>query len=161
MFHYANEVTMPNYWLMKSEPDAFSINDLKRLKHSPWDGVRNYQARNFMKEMNEGDLVFFYHSSCTPAGIVGTAKVCKSAYPDHTSWDKSSAYYDAKSTPDNPRWFMVDVEFIEKWSSILTLAELKQNPELADMLLTTKGSRLSVMPVTQSEWEYITTILKK
>jgi|TARA_R110001606_G_scaffold85236_1_gene193374 predicted RNA-binding protein with PUA-like domain len=161
MFHYANEVSMPNYWLMKSEPDAFSIDDLKRLKHSPWDGVRNYQARNFMKEMKEGDLVFFYHSSCTPAGIVGTAKVCKSAYPDHTSWDKNSAYYDAKSTPDSPRWFMVDVEFIEKWPSILTLAELKQNPELTEMLLTKKGSRLSVMPITQSEWEYISTILKK
>ena len=161
MFHYANEVTMPNYWLMKSEPDAFSINDLKRLKQSPWDGVRNYQARNFMKEMSEGDLVFFYHSSCNPAGIVGIAKVCKSAYPDHTSWDKSSAYYDAKSTPENPRWFMVDVEFIEKWSSILTLAELKQNPELADMLLTKKGNRLSVMPITHSEWEYITTLLRK
>ena len=161
MFHYANEVSMPNYWLMKSEPDAFSIDDLKRLKHSPWDGVRNYQARNFMKEMKEGDLVFFYHSSCTPAGIVGTAKVCKSAYPDHTSWDKNSEYYDAKSTPDSPRWFMVDVEFIEKWPSILTLAELKQNPELTEMLLTKKGSRLSVMPITQSESEYISTILKK
>ena len=152
---------MPNYWLMKFEPDAFSIDDLKRLKHSPWDGVRNYQARNFMKEMNEGDLVFFYHSSCSPAGIVGVAKVCKSAYPDHTSWDASSPYFDAKSTPENPRWYMVDVEFVEKWPSILTLAELKQNPELTEMLLTKKGSRLSVMPITQSEWEYISTILKK
>ncbi|UTW00835.1 EVE domain-containing protein [Marinomonas rhizomae] len=152
---------MPNYWLMKSEPDAFSIDDLKHLKRSSWDGVRNYQARNFMKEMDEGDLVFFYHSSCTPAGIVGTTKVCKSAYPDHTSWDKNSAYFDAKSTPDDPRWFMVDVEFVEKWSSILTLAELKKSPALVDMLLTKKGSRLSVMPITQSEWEYITTMLKK
>ncbi|RBP84116.1 EVE domain-containing protein [Marinomonas rhizomae] len=152
---------MQNYWLMKSEPDAFSINDLKRLKRSPWDGVRNYQARNFMKEMNEGDLIFFYHSSCNPAGIVGTAKVCKNAYPDHTSWDKNSAYYDVKSTPEKPRWFMVDVEFVEHWSSIVTLAELKQHPELADMRLTQKGSRLSVMPITKSEWEYIVTLLKK
>ncbi|NLQ16049.1 EVE domain-containing protein [Marinomonas sp. M1K-6] len=152
---------MPHYWLMKSEPDAFSIDDLKRLNESPWDGVRNYQARNFMKTMNEGDLVFFYHSSCAPAGIVGVAKVCREAYPDHTSWDKNSAYYDAKSTPENPRWFMVDVAFVEKWSSILTLAELKQSPALDDMLLTKKGSRLSVMPITQDEWEYITTILKK
>jgi predicted RNA-binding protein with PUA-like domain len=152
---------MPNYWLMKSEPDAFSIDDLKRLRKSPWDGVRNYQARNFMKEMSEGDLIFFYHSSCSPAGIVGTAKVCKAAYPDHTSWDKNSPYFDAKSTSDNPRWFMVDVEFVEKWPAILTLAELKQNPELTDMLLTQKGSRLSVMPITQSEWEYITIVLKK
>ncbi|QUX96406.1 EVE domain-containing protein [Marinomonas sp. CT5] len=152
---------MQNYWLMKSEPDAFSISDLKRLKRSPWDGVRNYQARNFMKEMSVGDLIFFYHSSCKPAGIVGIARVCKSAYPDHTSWDKNSAYYDEKSTPDNPRWYMVDVEFVEQWSSTLTLAELKQNPELADMLLTKKGSRLSIMPISQNEWEYINTILKK
>ncbi|NVK75903.1 MAG: EVE domain-containing protein [Oceanospirillaceae bacterium] len=152
---------MQNYWLMKSEPDAFSISDLKRLKRSPWDGVRNYQARNFMKEMSVGDLIFFYHSSCKPAGIVGIARVCKSAYPDHTSWDKNSAYYDEKSTLDNPRWYMVDVEFVEQWSSTLTLAELKQNPELADMLLTKKGSRLSVMPISQNEWEYINTILKK
>lgn len=152
---------MQKYWLMKSEPDAFSISDLKRLKRSPWDGVRNYQARNFMQEMNLGDLVFFYHSSCKPAGIAGVAKICKTAYPDHTSWDKSSAYYDPKSTPENPRWHMVDVEFVEQWSSILPLTELKQNPELADMLLTKKGSRLSVMPITQSEWEFITKILKK
>lgn len=161
MFHCANEVSMINYWLMKSEPDAFSIDDLKRLKHASWDGVRNYQARNFMKTMNEGDMVFFYHSSCSPAGIVGTAKVCKKAYPDHTSWNINSHYFDPKSTQDNPRWFMVDVAFVEKWPSILTLAELKKSPALADMLLTKKGSRLSVMPISQKEWEYITVILKK
>ncbi|ETX11074.1 EVE domain-containing protein [Marinomonas ushuaiensis DSM 15871] len=152
---------MPNYWLMKSEPDAFSIDDLKEKRQSPWDGVRNYQARNLMKTMEEGDLVFFYHSSCSPAGIVGTAKVCKKAYADYTSWDKNSAYFDSKSTPENPRWFMVDIEFIEKWSEILTLAELKNMPELENMLLTKKGSRLSVMPVTKSEWKFITLILKK
>ena len=152
---------MPNYWLMKSEPDAFSIDDLKRLTQSPWDGVRNYQARNFMKEMKVDDLVFFYHSSCSPAGVVGVAKVCKEAYPDHTSWDPNSPYFDAKSTPEKPRWFMVDVAFVEKWSSILTLAELKQSPALADMVLTQKGSRLSVMPISSDEWDYITAILKK
>ncbi|BDX03326.1 DUF55 domain-containing protein [Marinomonas pontica] len=152
---------MPNYWLMKSEPDAFSIDDLKRLTQSPWDGVRNYQARNFMKEMKIDDLIFFYHSSCSPAGIVGVAKVCKEAYPDHTSWDPNSAYFDAKSTPEKPRWFMVDVAFVEKWSSILTLAELKQSPALADMVLTQKGNRLSVMPISSDEWDYITAILKK
>ncbi|ETI62417.1 EVE domain-containing protein [Marinomonas profundimaris] len=152
---------MTHYWLMKSEPDAFSIDDLKRLKKSPWDGVRNYQARNFMKEMKEGDKVFFYHSSCSPSGIAGTAKVSKKAYPDHTSWDASSYYFDPKSTQDNPRWFMVDVEFVEKWPSILTLAELKQDSVLADMLLTKKGNRLSVMPITKDEWEYITVMLKK
>lgn len=152
---------MINYWLMKSEPDAFSIDDLKRLKQSPWDGVRNYQARNFMKEMKEGDKVFFYHSSCTPAGIVGIATICKKAYPDHTSWDANSHYFDPKSTQENPRWFMVDVKFVEKWPSIVTLAELKQHPELSDMLLTKKGNRLSVMPVTKEEWEYIAIMLKK
>ncbi|MCS7486135.1 MULTISPECIES: EVE domain-containing protein [Marinomonas] len=152
---------MPNYWLMKSEPDTFSIDDLKRLKTSPWDGVRNYQARNFMKDMKKGDLVFFYHSSCSPPGIAGIAKICKEAYPDHSSWNPNSAYFDSKSTETNPRWFMVDVEFVEKWPTILTLAELKQSPALADMLLTKKGSRLSVMPITESEWEYIVTLLKK
>jgi len=152
---------MPNYWLMKSEPDAFSIDDLKDKRQSPWDGVRNYQARNFMKSMEEDDLVFFYHSSCSPAGIVGTARVCKKAYPDYTSWDKSSTYFDPKSTHKDPRWFMVDIEFIEKWSEILTLAELKNMPELENMLLTKKGSRLSVMPITKDEWNFITLILKK
>lgn len=152
---------MPNYWLMKSEPDTFSIDDLKRLTQSPWDGVRNYQARNFMKKMKVDDLVFFYHSSCSPAGIVGVAKVCKEAYPDHTSWNPNSAYFDAKSTPEKPRWFMVDVAFVEKWSSILTLAELKQSPALADMVLTQKENRLSVMPISSDEWDYITAILKK
>ena len=150
---------MPNYWLMKSEPDAFSIDDLEQLQHSPWDGVRNYQARNFMKAMNEGDLVFFYHSSCAPTGITGVAKVSKKAYPDYTSWDKSSRYFDPKSTPESPRWYMVDIEFIEKWPSIITLSELKNDPELATMLLTKKGNRLSIMPVTESEWAYISTIL--
>lgn len=161
MFHCETEVHMPNYWLMKSEPDAFSIDDLKKMKRSQWDGVRNYQARNFMQTMQEGDLVFFYHSSCSPAGIVGVATVSKEAYPDHTSWDPRSAYFDPKSTPEKPRWFMVDVEFVEKWPSILTLAELKIHPELADMLLTKKGNRLSVMPITLDEWKYINQIIRK
>ncbi|WP_111638643.1 EVE domain-containing protein [Marinomonas shanghaiensis] len=151
---------MPNYWLMKSEPDTFSIDDLKRLKVSPWDGVRNYQARNFMKEMKQDDLVFFYHSSCSPPGIAGIARIDKEAYPDHTSWDPNSDYFDSKSSETDPKWVMVDVAFVEKWSSILTLTTLKQSPVLADMLLTKKGSRLSVMPITKNEWEYITTMLK-
>lgn len=103
-----------NYWLMKSEPDVFSIDDLKKRPHSTehWDGVRNYQARNFMKDgMKKGDLIFFYHSNCEEPGIVGLAKVVKEAYPDFTSWDKKSKYYDEKSTPEKPRWFMVDVKF--------------------------------------------------
>jgi predicted RNA-binding protein with PUA-like domain len=110
--------------------------------------------------MNEDDLVFFYHSSCSPAGIVGMVKVCKKYYPDYTSWDNKSKYYDSKSTPENPRWFMVDVEFVEIWPEMITLAELKNAPELDNMLLTQKGSRLSVMPITQDEWDFITLVLK-
>lgn len=146
---------MPNYWLMKSEPDAFSIDDLIRQGASPWDGVRNYQARNFMKEMQVDDLVFFYHSSCKPAGIVGIAKVTRCAYPDHTSWDPSSAYYDPKSTPESPRWFMVDIELVEKFPTIIPLSTLKQDPALAEMLLVKKGSRLSVMPIQKNEFQHI------
>ena len=146
---------MLQYWLMKSEPDAFSIDDLKKQGASPWDGVRNYQARNFMKTMKVGDLVFFYHSSCQPAGIAGIAKVTRSAYPDFTCWDTKSAYYDPKSTKETPRWYMVDIDLVEKFSRIIPLSTLKQDPELANMLLVKKGSRLSVMPVQASEWQHI------
>ncbi len=151
---------MPSYWLMKSEPDAFSIDDLKKMQQSPWDGVRNYQARNFMQAMSVGDLVLFYHSSCTPAGIAGVARVCRSAYPDHTSWQPESPYFDPKSTPEAPRWFMVDIEFVEKWSSLLTLKTLKQHPALQQMKLTQRGSRLSVMPVEEADWQLIMSTLK-
>ncbi|SBS32214.1 EVE domain protein [Marinomonas spartinae] len=154
------ENNMPNYWLMKSEPDAFSIDDLAQQGPSPWDGVRNYQARNFMQNMQMGDLIFFYHSSCKPAGIAGVAKVAREAYPDHTSWDPTSHYYDPKSSPDHPRWFMVDIELVEKWSNVLPLSTLKQDPELSDMLLTKKGNRLSVMPIKPNEWQRINTHLK-
>ncbi|SBS31372.1 EVE domain protein [Marinomonas spartinae] len=154
------ENNMPNYWLMKSEPDAFSIDDLAQQGPSPWDGVRNYQARNFMQNMQMGDLIFFYHSSCKPAGIAGVAKVAREAYPDHTSWDPTSHYYDPKSSPDHPRWFMVDIELVEKWSNVLPLSTLKQDPELSDMLLIKKGNRLSVMPIKPNEWQRINTHLK-
>ena len=146
---------MPNYWLMKSEPDAFSIDDLADMQVSPWDGVRNYQARNFMKQMQVDDLVFFYHSSCKPAGIAGVAKVVKTAYADHTSWDPKSGYFDEKSTPQNPRWFMVDVAFVEKWQRTVTLAELKADAQLADLPLVKKGNRLSIMPIEPSHWQHI------
>lgn len=146
---------MSQYWLMKSEPDAFSIDDLKQQGPSPWDGVRNYQARNFMKDMKIDDLVFFYHSSCKPAGIAGIAKVTRSAYPDHTSWDPNSAYYDPKSTKESPRWFMVDIELVEKFPVLIPLSSLKQDPELTDMALLKKGSRLSVMPIVESHWQHI------
>lgn len=139
---------------MKSEPDVFSIDDLK-TKTTSWDGVRNYQARNHMKNMKQGDLVFFYHSSCKNIGIAGIAKVITEAYPDHTSWEPSNHYFDPKSTPDNPKWFMVDLEFVRKFPKIISLSSLKESPELKDMPLLKKGNRLSVMPVSEIEWQVI------
>ena len=145
------------YWLMKSEPDVFSIDDLKARpnKTEPWDGVRNYQARNFMKEMKVGDQIFFYHSNSTEIGIVGVCTVKKTAYPDPSSWDKKSKYYDPKSSPDNPRWIMVDVKWSQTFPRVITLNELKENPALKDMALVRKGNRLSVMPVAEKEFEAI------
>lgn len=147
-----------NYWLFKSEPDAFSIDDLQnRAKQTEqWDGVRNYQVRNMMRDqMKVGDKAFFYHSSCTPPGIVGTMEIVKAAYPDPSSWNLESDYYDPKSSPENPRWLMVDVKFLKKFPRMLTLDEIKQNPFLKDMLITRKGNRLSITPVTAKEWEMI------
>lgn len=150
-----------NCWLMKSEPDAFSIDDLAarpgKLEH--WDGVRNYQARNFMREMKKGDKVLFYHSSCPEPGVVGVAKVVKEAYPDFTAFDPESKYFDPKSSPDKPRWFMVDIQFQKKLKRTITLAELKQNPRLEGMQLLRKGNRLSVMPVAESEFDAILAML--
>lgn len=144
------------YWLMKSEPEVFGIDDLERVKVEPWDGVRNYQARNMMRDqMKKGDQVFFYHSNCETPGIVGIMTVEREGYPDHTAWDPESKYYDPKSSPDNPRWYMVDVRFKRKLKRTITLAELKSRPELADMPLVRKGNRLSVMPVTAAQWEFI------
>lgn len=151
------------YWLMKSEPDCFSIDDLKNSpnKTSCWDGVRNYQARNMMRDdMKKGDLVFFYHSNAKPPGIVGIAKVVKEAYPDHTAFDPESDHPDPKSTPDNPRWFMVDVQFKQKFKDIISLHELKQIAELSDMTLLQKGSRLSITPITEKQWQIINDIAK-
>lgn len=153
-----------NYWLMKSEPDVFSIDDLKKAKASStsWDGVRNYQARNFMRDdMKEGDLVLYYHSNCTPPGVAGIAKIVKESYPDHTSWDKKSEYYDSKSTKEKPRWFMVDVKFVEKFKEVISLEELKKSKELKGMRLLQKGNRLSVMPVEKKEFDYILKLGKK
>ena len=123
------------YWLMKSEPNVYSIDQLRKEGTSCWEGVRNYQARNFMRDdMKEGDLVFFYHSNAKPTGIVGLAQVVKEAYPDHFAWDKNSKYFDEKSSPDNPRWFMVDVGFVEKWKEPITLP-FPQKPEETFLLL--------------------------
>lgn len=140
---------------MKSEPETFSIDDLEKIKTEPWDGVRNYQARNFMKTMKKKDFVFFYHSNCTPPGIVGIAEVSKEAHPDHTSFDKNSEYYDPKSTLENPRWFMVEVKFKEKFKNIISLDQLKEEKKLQNLALVKKGNRLSVMPITEEEWKTI------
>lgn len=147
------------YWLMKSEPDNFSIDDLKEQpnKTEHWDGVRNYQARNFMRDdMKKGDLVLFYHSSCKEPGIVGIATVHRESYPDFTSWDKKSAYFDPKSTKESPRWFMVDIKYKKKFKQTISLQQLKTIPDLKDMVLLKKGSRLSIQPVTKEEYDYIT-----
>ncbi|MEP7187398.1 MAG: EVE domain-containing protein [Rhodanobacter sp.] len=145
-----------NYWLMKSEPDAFSIDDLKRKRQEPWDGVRNYQARNFMRDgMRPGDKVFFYHSNCTPAGIVGIAEVATDAYPDPSQFDPKSKYFDAGSSRDKPRWMLVDVKFVKKLKRTITLDELKADGALAEMPLVRKGNRLSVMPVDAAHWKHI------
>lgn len=153
-----------HYWLFKSEPETFSIADLqhrpKQIEH--WDGVRNYQARNMLRDkIKKGDLGFFYHSSCTPPGIVGIVEVVKEGYPDFTSWNPDSSYYDPKSTPDKPRWFMVDIKFVEKFPCMITLDEIKQHPLLENMIITRKGNRLSITPVTLSEWKVILKLASK
>jgi len=151
------------YWLMKSEPGEFSIDDLKDEpnKTAHWDGVRNYQARNFMRDhMQVGDKVLFYHSVTDPS-VAGVATVAKAGYPDHTAWNKKSKYYDAKSPKDNPRWFMVDIKFDRKFKRALTLAELREVKGLESMVLLKKGSRLSVQPVTADEFKIILDLAKK
>jgi predicted RNA-binding protein with PUA-like domain len=144
------------YWLMKSEPDVFSIDDLKKKKKSGWDGVRNYQARNYMRDdMKIGDTILFYHSSCEIPGVAGLAKVCKESHPDPSQFDSKSEYFDPKATKDNPRWFMVEVEFVEKFDRVITLTEIKEDKGLEKMPLVQKGSRLSINPVTIEEFKII------
>jgi predicted RNA-binding protein with PUA-like domain len=147
------------YWLMKSEPSVFSIDDLQRAPRqtTSWDGVRNYQARNLLREARVGDGVIFYHSSADPPAAVGTATIAREAYPDASQWNPKSDYYDAGSKKDDPRWFVVDVKFATKFPRAVTLAELRANPDLEGMVLLRKGSRLSVQPVTPAEWK---TVLK-
>jgi len=144
------------HWLMKSEPDAYSIDDLERDGREMWDGIRNYQARNMMRDdMKIGDEIFFYHSNCKEPGIVGIARVASEPYPDPTQFDKKSKYFDSKSDKDNPRWCLVDVEFIRKTKRNLTLTEIKAVKSLDDMILTRKGNRLSIMPVSKKHWNRI------
>lgn len=145
------------YWLMKSEPSVFSIDDLARAKNqtTSWDGVRNFQARNLLREAQVGDGVIFYHSSADPPAAVGTATIAKAAYPDATQFDPKSDYFDAASTKGEPRWFVVDVKFERKFPRAVPLAELRAMPALEDMVLLRKGSRLSVQPVTPAEWKVV------
>ncbi|MCH7597581.1 EVE domain-containing protein [Patescibacteria group bacterium] len=144
------------YWLMKSEPSDYSIDDLKRAKCEPWDGVRNYQARNFMRdEMRVGDGVLFYHSSTDPPGIAGIAKVCSKPYPDKTAFDKSDKHFDPKSKKDDPTWYLVDVCFVKKFKNFISLNELKADPRFEGMMVTKKGSRLSIQPVSKKHFDGI------
>lgn len=145
---------------MKTEPEAFSIDDLERLGVAPWDGVRSYMARANLVAMKLGDQAFFHHSSCDPPGIVGICEIVREAYPDHTSWDPNSKYFDPKSSPENPRWFMPDVKFVERFPRMITLAELRAIPGLERMALLQRGMRLSVQPVRDREWEIITAIAR-
>jgi predicted RNA-binding protein with PUA-like domain len=150
-----------NYWLMKSEPDAFSVDDLaaRANKTEPWTGVRNYQARNFMRDdMKPGDPVFFYHSSCALPGIVGIMKVSKNAYPDETQFDRESDYFDPKATRENPRWVHVDVKLSRK-TRLVSIEELRSHPQLESMQILRRGNRLSITPVTEAEWQFIVSSL--
>ncbi len=143
---------------MKSEPDVFSFDDLKKRpkKTEPWNGVRNYQARNFMRdEMKIGDQILFYHSSCDVPGVAGIAKVNSETYPDLTQFDKKSEYFDPKATNENPRWFLIDVTFMKDLKSFVSLEEIKKHKNLSEMRLLQRGNRLSILPVTREEFEYI------
>ncbi len=142
---------------MKSEPNVFSIDDLMARPNQiePWEGVRNYQARNFMREMECDDLAFFYHSNCKEAGIVGIMKIVNSAYIDDSAFDEKSPYFDSKSTLEKPRWWRVDVQFVRKFERTITLHELKKRTELADFQLVQRGNRLSILPVTETQWKGI------
>ncbi|MDG9923248.1 MULTISPECIES: EVE domain-containing protein [unclassified Pseudomonas] len=143
------------YWLMKSEPDELSIQHLKQLGRARWDGVRNYQARNFMRSMQIGDEFFFYHSSCPEPGIAGIARIAGPVYPDPTALDPNSHYFDAKASAEKNPWSALDVEFVEAFPRVLPLASLREQQALAELALVQRGSRLSVMPVSAAQWQAI------
>ncbi len=152
-----------NYWLMKSEPDVFSIEDLDKApkKTTHWDGVRNYQARNYMRDsMKIGDMLFFYHSNADPSGIAGVAEIVKEGYPDSSAFDPNDVHFDEKSNPKNPTWMMVDVKHVETFRNLLPLEELRKSAALKDMVLLQKGSRLSVQPVTAEQWKAVLKLAK-
>ena len=149
------------YWLIKSEPSAYSIDDMARHKTTAWNGVRNYQVRNFIRDqMRVGDRAFFYHSSCEEPGIVGVVAVCKPAYPDETQFDRKSEYYDPDSNREDPRWLNIDVRFLKR-TRLVSLDELRRHPPLAKMRVLARGNRLSITPVDPAEWEFIMGILEE
>lgn len=156
------EATM-NHWLMKTEPSTFGIDDLARVRNrtTAWDGVRNFQARNYMREMRRGDLAFFYHSSCAIPGIAGIVSIAREAYPDHSAFDPADRHFDEKSSPANPRWFMVDVKLVTKFDRIIPLEELRKHGEgkLKNMVILRRGNRLSITPVAKAEWDFINSLL--
>lgn len=147
-----------NYWLMKSEPDEFGIDDLKARPNQiePWDGVRNYQARNMLRDaMQVGDQVFFYHSNCQTPGIVGIMEIARAGYPDDKAFDSNDKHFDPKSNTNKPTWFRVDVKFVAKFPRIIPLVELKQQPVLSELALLRRGNRLSIMPVSSEQWAFV------
>ncbi len=144
------------HWLMKCEPSAYSIDDLERDGRTCWEGVRNFQARNFMRDvMREGDVVLFYASNADPSGVSGLASICRTGYPDHYAWQDGHKYFDARSTEAEPVWFMVDIAFVERFPATISLATLKKTPGLEEMMVTKKGARLSVQPVTPAEYDIV------
>jgi predicted RNA-binding protein with PUA-like domain len=153
---FPNTEVLMQYWLMKSEPDAFSIDDLKRDTVTKWEGVRNFQARNFMRDrMKLGDLALFYHSNAHPSGVIGICRVCSHPIPDETAQNPQSQYFDPKASPEHPIWMMVKVEFVKKFKEVIPLAQLRETKGLEDMVLLRKGSRLSITPVTKKEYDII------
>lgn len=146
----------PHYWLMKSEPSCFSIDDLKQVDTEPWDGIRNYQVRNMIRDdMHVGDLALFYHSNCKEIGVVGVMKIVSDAYPDPTQFDKKSDHPDPKSDPNNPTWVLIDVQFVKKFPRVVTLNELKLENALAGMPVLKKGNRLSITPVSKKHFDHV------
>ena len=152
---------MANYWLMKSEPSVFSIDALARDGKTHWDGVRNFQARNFMQSMKLGDKILFYHSNADEIGVAGIAEVCKEAYPDFSAWDPKDKHFDPKTKKDAPTWMMVDIAFVEKFPRVVTLQEIKESPELDGMTVAQKGSRLSVQSVSEGHFKTICKMAKE
>jgi predicted RNA-binding protein with PUA-like domain len=148
-------VANKQYWLLKSEPESFSIDDLERVGVTAWDGVRNYQARNYLRAQRKGDRVLFYHSSCAEPGVVGLAEIAREAYPDDSAFDPADKHFDPKSDPADPTWFMPDVKFVRRLPRVVTLHELQGRPELDGLLVTRKGNRLSVLPVSKEHFDFI------